>query len=145
MRFSRLWAYDGNTSLKRMLPFGNRVAADERLYNDNDYFLPRSFVDRFADEGRSKKGVAKPPPHPPLQSNSDDSEAKGDDKDISPVSGVDTSSSDGVGECVAHWKAAAADSQKKSWAVFDETGIYAAVCQHSLVLWICDMVRSGEL
>ena len=145
MRFSRLWAHDGNNSLKRMLPFGNRVAADRRLYTDGDYFLPRKYVDRFANEVQSKKSPAKQQPYRQIRSDCDADETKSNDEGDSPVDGVEASSPDGVGDCVSHWKAAAADSKKKSWSVFDETGIYAAVCQHSLVLWICDMVRSGEL
>lgn len=148
MRFSRLWAHDGNNSLKRMLPFGNRIAADRRLYEDGDYFLPRDYVDRFANEVQSKKTPAKKP-YRQIRSDCDgdggDDEDKSDSEDNGPVSGIDADAPDGVGDCVSHWKAAAADSKKKSWSVFDETGIYAAVCQHSLVLWLCDMVRSGEL
>ena len=30
-------------------------------------------------------------------------------------------------------------------AIFEETGIYASACRHGFMLWICDMVRSGEL
>ncbi len=46
---------------------------------------------------------------------------------------------------VVNWKAAAADETKKMWAIFDETGIFICVCRHGLILWITDMVRSGEL
>ena len=55
MKFSRLWAHDGNNSLKRMLPVGGRIAADTRLFTDSDYFLPRSFVDRYANEVTSRR------------------------------------------------------------------------------------------
>ena len=48
-------------------------------------------------------------------------------------------------DCVKNWKAAASDEKKRTWAIFDETGIYASACRHGLILWICDMVRSGEL
>ena len=145
MRFGRLWAHDGNNSLKRMLPFGSRTAADDRIYSDSDYFLPRKFVDRFANEVQNKN--TKKQPYRQIQAeDEDDDENDDDDEDgAGPVSGVDSTAPDGVSECVSHWKAAAADSKKKSWSVFDETGIYTAVCQHSLVLWVCDMVRSGEL
>lgn len=47
--------------------------------------------------------------------------------------------------CVKNWKAASAEEKKKMWAIFDESGIFASVCRHGLVLWIADMVRSGEL
>lgn len=31
------------------------------------------------------------------------------------------------------------------WGVFDETGIFASACPHGFVLWLVDMVQSGEL
>ncbi|EIW75720.1 hypothetical protein CONPUDRAFT_26328, partial [Coniophora puteana RWD-64-598 SS2] len=34
---------------------------------------------------------------------------------------------------------------KKSWGIFDETGIFACACRHGFIVWIADMVRSGEL
>ena len=50
MTYSRLWAHDGNTSLKQVLPFGNRVAGDTRTFEDDDLFLSRPFVNQFAKE-----------------------------------------------------------------------------------------------
>ena len=47
--------------------------------------------------------------------------------------------------CVSNWKAASADEKKKMWAIFDECGIFAAACRHGFLLWLIDMVRSGEL
>jgi hypothetical protein len=37
------------------------------------------------------------------------------------------------------------DITSKMWGVFDETGIFVALCRHGFVLLIVDMVRSGEL
>jgi hypothetical protein len=31
------------------------------------------------------------------------------------------------------------------WGIFDETGIFLALCRHGFVLVLADMVRSGEL
>ncbi|KAJ3537083.1 hypothetical protein NM688_g6738 [Phlebia brevispora] len=53
LKFSRLYAFDGNNSLKRMLTLGNRETADLRLW-DGNYFLPRPYVDQFANEVRSR-------------------------------------------------------------------------------------------
>lgn len=36
------------------------------------------------------------------------------------------------------------DLTAKSWAVFDETGIFIALCRHGYVLVLADMVQSGE-
>ena len=37
------------------------------------------------------------------------------------------------------------DITKKMWGIFDETGIFLALCQHGFALVIADMVMSGEL
>lgn len=33
----------------------------------------------------------------------------------------------------------------KMWSIFDESGIFLALCRHGFVLLVADMVRSGEL
>lgn len=33
----------------------------------------------------------------------------------------------------------------RMWAIFEETGIFLALCRHGFSLVIADMVRSGEL
>lgn len=33
----------------------------------------------------------------------------------------------------------------KMWGVFEETGIFLALCRHGFVLLVMDMIRSGEL
>ncbi|KAG0697180.1 hypothetical protein DFH29DRAFT_984382 [Suillus ampliporus] len=40
---------------------------------------------------------------------------------------------------------AAGDEKKCMWGIFEETGIFVAVCRHGFLLWYTDMVRSGEL
>lgn len=50
LEFSRLYAFDGNNSLKRMLTLGERCAANTRVLTDSDYFLPRKFVNKFSNE-----------------------------------------------------------------------------------------------
>jgi hypothetical protein len=46
--------------------------------------------------------------------------------------------------CTDRWKAAAPDSTKKTWGIFDETGIFASACCHGFILWIADMRQGGE-
>lgn len=150
MKFSWLWAHDSNNSLKRMLPVGNRTAGDTRSFEDFDYFLPQAYVNRYANEVRPLPPTLKQHHHEIRSEDSADKEDK--DKDVpasketegDPTDGVDARNVD-VDQCVKNWKAAASDDKKRSWAIFDETGIYAAVCRHHSVLWICDMVQSGEL
>lgn len=148
--YSRLWAHDGNNSLKRMLPLNNRVAADTRVYGDSDYFLQRSFVDRYANEVKSgpsqrhreirSAGQDSESEDEPSQEKEESGECEGD-----PTDGTRDMPASGIDQCVKNWKAAASDNKKRSWAIFDKTGIYASACRHGLILWICDMVRSGEL
>lgn len=151
MLYSRLWAHDGNNSLKRMLPVGGRVAADTRVLEDSDYFLPRTFVNDFANE---VKKSGEPKRHREIRSEGRDSDSE-DEEDLDvdeddspegdPTDGAHDTMKSGVDHCVKNWKAAASDEKKRSWAIFDETGIYASACRHRFILWICDMVRSGEL
>ncbi|KAJ3831300.1 hypothetical protein F5878DRAFT_517426, partial [Lentinula raphanica] len=48
-------------------------------------------------------------------------------------------------QCTDNWKAAAADTQKRMWDVFDESGYFVSACRHGFILWVADMIRSGEL
>ena len=50
-----------------------------------------------------------------------------------------------LSQCVKNWKAASEDDKKRMWAIFDEAGIFACACRHGFVLWVLDMIRSGEL
>jgi len=47
--------------------------------------------------------------------------------------------------CVDWWRNAKADVRKKTFAVFEESGIFLATCRHHFVLLACDMIKSGEL
>lgn len=47
--------------------------------------------------------------------------------------------------CVERWRSAGAESRKKMFALFANSGIFIAVCRHGHLLVICDMIRSGEL
>ncbi|KAG6870207.1 hypothetical protein C0992_000699, partial [Termitomyces sp. T32_za158] len=53
--------------------------------------------------------------------------------------------SSGFSTCTNNWKAAAKEENKKMWAIFAESGIFASACRHGFILWICDMIASGEL
>ncbi|KAJ7812493.1 hypothetical protein B0H14DRAFT_3090485 [Mycena olivaceomarginata] len=43
------------------------------------------------------------------------------------------------------WKNMINDVTSKMWGIFDETGIFLALCRHGFALVVADMVRSGEL
>ncbi len=133
---------DGNNSLKRLATAEGRRRGDARIF-ESDYILPREFVDQYAHEVSSRQRQSKPD----LRNDDEDQ-----DNDAPPLPGVDDGGypTDGAADqsstpCASNWKAAAADETKKMWAIFDETGIFICVCRHGLILWIADMVRSGEL
>ncbi|KAK7031920.1 hypothetical protein R3P38DRAFT_3313830 [Favolaschia claudopus] len=46
--------------------------------------------------------------------------------------------------CKDRWKNMSEDLTSKSWAIFDETGIFLALCRHGFTMKGSDMVRSGE-
>ncbi|KXN91216.1 hypothetical protein AN958_02172 [Leucoagaricus sp. SymC.cos] len=47
--------------------------------------------------------------------------------------------------CATCWMNMINDMTSRMWSVFDETGIFLALCRHGFVLLVADMVRSGEL
>ncbi|KAK7680601.1 hypothetical protein QCA50_016383 [Cerrena zonata] len=149
MTYSRLWAHDGNNSLKRMCLVQDRVAADTRLFGESDYFLPRPFVDRFANKVKSRPKTQR---HHEIRSAGQDSESEdepeeetGGEQGGDPTDGAEETSASGINQCVTHWKAATSNGQKQARKAYEETGIYAGACRHGMMLWICDMVCSGEL
>jgi hypothetical protein len=46
--------------------------------------------------------------------------------------------------CDEKWFNANDANTGKSWAKFDENGIFLLICRHGFVLSLCDMVKSGE-
>ncbi|KAG2117688.1 hypothetical protein BD769DRAFT_1629740 [Suillus cothurnatus] len=47
--------------------------------------------------------------------------------------------------CEGRWKNMDDTKTKKAWGIYDETGVFIAVCHHGFCLLITDMVQSGEL
>lgn len=117
LRYRLEIAMDGNDSQKRMKDKG--TAGDVREYS-SDYMIPMSEVDVWRTEP---------------------TEAQPDDEVLATE---DSMEDDTVKECVKNWKAAQSDSRKKAAGIFDETGWFASACRHGLILWVTDMVQSGE-
>ena len=131
--FRRMLVLDGNNSLKRMKStHGRREVGDVREFHDSDYFLTNAYVNLFENEvHRPAKVHVKQEP---------------EDTTISEDEGYVTEANEPQFEnCVSNWKAAASVEKKRMWGVFDETGIFASACPHGLVLWLADMIQSGEL
>ncbi|KAF8814021.1 hypothetical protein BYT27DRAFT_7071949, partial [Phlegmacium glaucopus] len=134
LKYHRMFCMDGNDSLKRVRTLGKHQTADLRVFSESDYYIPTEEVDKYASEVRARDvpigGIDDTPANDIENSTGD------------PTDGAENTVIDG---CVHNWKAAQTDSKKKSWEMFEENGIFASACCHGLLLWIVDMVRSGEL
>jgi len=125
-----MFAVDGNDSLKRIARIGSRDVSDRRVFSDSDYYIPTEEVDEWAREGG--------PTCPAGIGGDDSNEGNGLPEQSDDGDGADH------GPCANNWKAAQSDSKKRMWGVFAETGLFASACRHGFILWIADMVRSGE-
>lgn len=150
--FSRIICMGGNNSLKRLAPSGNRSVGDTRIFH-SDYLLPREFVDQYANEVKSRqrqpKGKAVARTSNQSDSEDDDNNEEDDEVTQDPSMAGAGDPTDGTSAaptpCASNWKAASAEEHKRMWSIFDETGVFLTACRHGLILWIADMVRSGEL
>lgn len=116
---------------------GFRQQGDTRVFH-SDFFVPVSEVDSFKLEDIRVKG-----PEVPLF-DEDEGEEKGEEVDLEGGEERKSKALDGITECVRNWKAAQADSKKRTMEMFDESGWFASSCRHGLTLWVADMVRTGE-
>ena len=131
--FCQMLVLDGNNSLKRMKTGrGQREVGDIRQLNNSDYFLSNTFVNSFENKvSRSSQTRA---------------EQETEEDDTGQDEGYITEADDThLEDCASNWKAAASVEKKRMWGVFDETGIFASACPHGFVLWLADMIQSGEL
>ncbi|KAG2140350.1 hypothetical protein BD769DRAFT_1650890 [Suillus cothurnatus] len=120
LRFKILYAMDGNDSLKRIL----RRSLDD----DDDSLgisseLPTAQL-LVSDRYLSRNFVD--------QFARDTACATGDNRPAE-------------NSCEGRWKNMDDTKTKKAWGIYDETGVFIAVCRHGFCLLITDMVQSGEL
>jgi hypothetical protein len=121
---------DGNNSLKRfghcerVVRFDGTVVpgASKERYDHRqalgDFFLPRSDIEWAKDEvDELMKGFE-------LEAGEGGDEGAG---------------------CEERWENMKEDITARVWGLYDETGIFPALCRHRFVLVIVDMVQSGEL
>ncbi|KAJ7748091.1 hypothetical protein B0H16DRAFT_1663553 [Mycena metata] len=125
---------DGNNSLKRFWRREKVVDADgnvapgaskERLDSRvaaGDYYLSREEVDKWSKEGLEDLMRGFVP-------GSEEEENAGDE---------------GAG-CSERWQNMKEDATARAYGMYDETGIFPALCRHGFVLVVVDMVKSGEL
>ncbi|KAL7283095.1 hypothetical protein ACG7TL_002520, partial [Trametes sanguinea] len=147
--FSRKVVIDGNNSLKRLAPTGCRSVGDMRVFVDSKYYLLSDFVERYADEVKGRQGqqhVAVPTDRDAGEPDAAEPDAADEDGDETLHAGEGDPTDGSVpSSCTTNWKAAAAEDKKRMWGIFEECGIFACACRHGLILYIVDMVRSGEL
>jgi hypothetical protein len=125
-----LATFDGNNSAKRFMRRerevvdmeGKTAPGESRERRDNraapgDYYLPREEVDKWSKEGMEDlmKGF---------------------------VPGLEQDEGDG---CTERWQNMREDVTARAYGMYDETGIFPALCRHGSVLVVVDMVQSGEL
>ena len=127
-----MFAMDGNNSLKRIRQIGSHAIADHRVF-EGDYFLAQENVDKYADEVKRK--APEEPDEEVFETAQQDSEG---DPTYGAHPGLTVA-------CADNWKASQAGEVRRMWNIYEETGIFAAACRHGLILWLADMVRSGEL
>ncbi|KAJ3964386.1 hypothetical protein EV361DRAFT_974213 [Lentinula raphanica] len=138
--FERMFVIDGNNSLKRLKSVGNRQVADTREFHGSDYYLGTEYVDQFRNEVKAKSADTR--------ARTATGEEHADDEWVDEDTGDPTDGStpqDRLSHCTDNWKASSAESKKRMWDGFEESGIFASACRHGFILWLCDMIRSGEL
>ncbi|KAI6094284.1 hypothetical protein EDD16DRAFT_1699072 [Pisolithus croceorrhizus] len=121
LKFKLLYAMDGNDSLKCVLQCLPDEIADN--YPPLSHDLPTSQIITSSHY---------------LCHEYVDRFAMAGSKD--PVSNEDSDPN----PCAGHWKNMDDAKTKKTWGVYDKTGIFMAVCHHGTSLLIADMVQSGE-
>ncbi|RDX50992.1 hypothetical protein OH76DRAFT_1455203 [Lentinus brumalis] len=139
--YDRICCMDGNNSLKRIAKIGDREIADLREFSESDYYLLAEYVDRFKDEVKRRESGDAEDDGDDAWTDEEDGDADEAEGDPTDFAGAD----DMLKQCTKNWKSAAKDETKKMWGIFDETGVFAGACRHGFVLWVIDMVRSGEL
>ncbi|KAG1831132.1 hypothetical protein EV424DRAFT_1525877 [Suillus variegatus] len=121
LTFTMLYAMDGNDSLKRVL---------RRSLADKDDTLGASSEVPTGQSLKSDRYLSRNF----VDNFTRDLVCTSSDKDAP----VDDS-------CEGHWENMDTARTNKAWGIYDETGIFVAVCRHGFCLLIADMVQSGEL
>lgn len=110
---------------------GHREVGDVRELTDSNYFLDNAYVNSFEDEVQRQKSVKQ-------EVEDEDEIINADNRYITETDDVQ------LENCASNWKAAVSMEKKRMWGVFDETGVFASACPHGFILWLADMVQSGE-
>lgn len=122
-----LLSVSGVLAAARLLTYGCLLTSD--------YYLTEEYVNTFAHEVQARPSAKVT--EDVIHEDSWVDEVHGDPTDGEPTPSLQ--------QCTDNWKAAAADSLKRMWDAFHESGWYVSACRHGFILWVADMIRSGEL
>ena len=125
---SRMLCLDGNNSLKCIAPTAKHQQGNMHVLEESDYYLSQDYLNCFTNEVQSWC----------MEEGKDAAGNMYDGGDpANPAKSL-------LALCMHSWKAVSAEEKKKMWAIFDEMGIFVSTCPHGIILWIADMVKSGE-
>ncbi|KAJ7727400.1 hypothetical protein B0H16DRAFT_1779478 [Mycena metata] len=133
MTFSMLATFDGNESLRRVARKVMNPDGSVDLEDDTGEPLPPKSKER-TDTRDAGEGYF-------IDREAVDKWAK---KKLANLLPTDKSPGESV-PCADRWKNMINDITSKMWGIFDETGIFLALCRHGFVLLLVDMIRSGKL
>ncbi|KAF9046183.1 hypothetical protein BJ165DRAFT_1345868, partial [Panaeolus papilionaceus] len=128
LRFKMLYTVDGNDSLKRI---ARRETAAEYDPEKSDHPVLGASSESI-DSRRVGQGLHLT--REEVDSLSSRQTGEGDEESVE----------DG-NPCAERWRNMKTSLTAKMWGVFEETGIFVALCRHGFTLLTTDMVRSGEL
>ncbi|KAG1855816.1 hypothetical protein C8R48DRAFT_749256 [Suillus tomentosus] len=123
LAFDWLVTIDGNNSLKRWVSLTCSTNAREDSWQAcSDYWINRITINKFQNDVRAQtSGTSNP--------------ARLDDWDD-----VNHEAQSSKFNCTDRWRNTGPEQCKRMFAVFEESGIFIAACQHRFVLLACDMV-----
>jgi hypothetical protein len=133
LEFSMLYTVDGNDSLKRII---HRETVPEAVGSDGAFVPVVGASSESTDTRVGGEEVY-------LTNEYVNKWSKENITTIIPT--YNEAEDDKDNPCAERWRNMKSTITSKMWGVFDETGIFLALCRHGFVLLIADMVRSGEL
>ncbi|KAF7968607.1 hypothetical protein HWV62_30025 [Athelia sp. TMB] len=128
----RAWyAHNSNFSLKYTAQAGT---ADGRHFSST-YLLSRADIDIFKDEVKRRATTSADSENMPPDAPQD---ALNEPGDVTNVQEVKTT-------CSKNWKAAANNSKKSAFEIYETNGVFPVACRHGLIVTFTEIIWSGEL
>jgi hypothetical protein len=131
LQFNMLYTVDGNDSLKRI------IRRETTAITDSSSTVPiLGDSSESADMRRAGKGL--------YLTNEQVDEWSAEMLKAAFPAYVEEDDAD-QNPCAERWRNMRTELTAKMWGIFDETGLFLALCRHGFVLLLADMIRSGEL